>query len=329
MKKIICLVLSFLLALGMVACSDANSDMNPQVESEESAATSENDGFTLDNSILGEEYTFTYTEVPKKVVSLASPATEMLLALGLEENIAGYAFQENVIPEKYQDAFNSLYQITDGWDLSLEQIVALEPDFMMFWNGSPDYTYEFLSSSNIGTYTMTSDIDGAKIESVYDDFTNMGKIFHVEDRAAEIISEMKAKIDPVKEAMKDVEPVSVAYIDAYSSEESVFTAGDALVADIFRAAGGENVVNDTTDPWLNISWETIAAANPEWIVIGVYEGAEDADYWIEYLKTNPATATMDAVVNEKYIITGLVDLTVGERIADTVPMLAEYFHPEK
>lgn len=327
MKKIICLVLSFILALSMVACSDANS----QVETEESAAATETEaeGFTLNNSILGEDYSFTYTDIPNKVVSLASPATEMLLALGLEENIAGYAFQENVIPEKYQNAFNSLYQISDGWNISLEQIVALEPDFMMFWNGSPDYTYEFLTEHNIGTYTMTSDIDGAKIESVYDDFTNMGKIFNVEDRAAEIISEMKAKIDPVKEAMAAVEPVSVAYVDAYSSEEAVFTAGDALVADIFRAAGGENVINDTTDPWLNISWETIAAANPEWIVIGVYEGAEDADYWIEFLKTNPATATMDAVINEKYIITGLVDLTVGERIADTVPMLAEYFHPEK
>ena len=327
MKKIICLVLSFILALSMVACSDANS----QVETEESAAATETEaeGFTLNNSMWGEDYSFTYTDIPNKVVSLASPATEMLLALGLEENIAGYAFQENVIPEKYQNAFNSLYQISDGWNISLEQIVALEPDFMMFWNGSPDYTYEFLTEHNIGTYTMTSDIDGAKIESVYDDFTNMGKIFNVEDRAAEIISEMKAKIDPVKEAMADVEPVSVAYVDAYSSEEAVFTAGDALVADIFRAAGGENVINDTTDPWLNISWETIAAANPEWIVIGVYEGAEDADYWIEFLKTNPATATMDAVINEKYIITGLVDLTVGERIADTVPMLAEYFHPEK
>ena len=37
---------------------------------------------------------------------------------------------------------------------------------------------------------------------------------------------------------------------------------------------------------------------------------------------------MKAVQNENFIITGLVDLTVGERIADTVPMLAAKFHPE-
>ena len=286
------------------------------------------DGFTLTNAILGEEYSFTYSAVPQRVVSLASPATEMLLALGLEENIAGYAMQENEIPAKYKAAFDSLNCITEEWTVSKEMILALEPDFMMFWNGSPDYDYQFLSDNDIGTYTMTSDIDAAKIESVYDDFTNMGKIFGVEERAGQIIEEMKAKIDPVAEKMADMEPVSVVYIDAYSSEEAAFTAGDALVADIFRKAGGENVVNNTTDPWLNVSWEEIAAADPEWIVIGVYEGAEDADFWLDFLTNHPACGQMRAVQNGNFIITGLVDLTVGERIADTVPMLAAKFHPE-
>ena len=252
----------------------------------------------------------------------------VLLALGLEESLAGYAMQENEIPEKYKAAFDSLYCITEDWTVSQEMIMAMEPDFLMFWNGSPDYTYEFLTANGMGTYTMTSDLDGAKIRSVYDDFTNMGKIFGVEDRAEEIIAEMKAKIDPVAEKMAGAEPVRVVYIDAYSSEEAAFTAGDALVADIFRTAGGENVINNTTDPWLNVSWEEIAAADPEWIVIGVYEGAEDADYWMDFLKNHPACGQMKAVQNENFIITGLVDLTVGERIADTVPMLAAKFHPE-
>lgn len=316
MKKTAALALALVMMLCLCSCSGAQTD-----------AVEPTGCFVLSNSILGEDHDFVYDAVPQRVVSLASPATEMLLALGLEKNIVGYAMQENEIPEKYKTAFGSLNCITEDWNVSLEQIMALEPDFMMFWNGSPDYTYEFLSGNNISTYTMTSDTDGAKIESVYDDFTNMGKIFGVEDRAAEIIVQMQAKIDPVAEEMANVEPVSVVYIDAYSSEETAFTAGDALVADIFRKAGGENVINNTTDPWLNVSWEEIAAADPEWIVIGVYEGAEDADFWIDFLKNHPACGEMDAVKNGNFVITGLVDLTVGERIADTVPMLAGYFHP--
>lgn len=286
------------------------------------------EGFSLNNSILGEDYRFTYSEVPRRIVSLASPATEMLLALGLDESIVGYAMQDNEIPARYKAAFDSLHCITQDWTVSREMILALEPDFLMFWNGSADYDYEFLKANGISTYTMTSDVSGAKIESVYDDFTNMGKIFGKEERAAEIIALMKEKIDPVAVRMKELAPVSVAYVDAYSTEEAVFTAGDALVADIFRTAGAENVMNHTDDPWMNVSWEEMAAADPEWIVIGVYEGVEDADYWIEYLENHPAMKETRAVQEDRYIVVGLADLTVGERIADTVGLLATHFHPE-
>lgn len=252
----------------------------------------------------------------------------MLLALGLEDSIVGYAMQDNEIPAQYKTAFDALHCITQDWTVSKEMILALEPDFLIFWNGSADYDYEFLNTNGISTYTMTSDVNGAKIESVYEDFTNMGKIFGKEDRAAEIISAMKAKIDPVAARTKGLTPVSAAYVDAYSTEEAVFTAGDALVADIFCTAGAENVMNHTDDPWMNVSWEEMAAADPEWIVIGVYEGVEDADYWIEFLEKHPAMKETSAVKEDRYIVVGLADLTVGERIADTVGLLASRFHPE-
>jgi len=318
MKKRFYLILALLLLLGMAGCS------GPVPETQSTGG----EGFSLTNSILGEEYPFTYSQVPQRIVSLSSPATEMLLALGLEESIAGYAMQDNEIPEQYKAAFDSLYCITQDWTVSKEMILALEPDFLMFWNGSADYDYEFLNANGISTYTMTSDINGAKIESVYEDFTNMGKIFGKEDRAAEIIAAMKAKIDPVAVRTKDLTPVSVAYVDAYSTEEAVFTAGNALVADIFRTAGAENVMNHTDDPWMQVSWEEMAAADPEWILIGVYEGVEDADYWIAFLEKHPAMKETSAVKEDRYIVVGLADLTVGERIADTVGSLASRFHPE-
>lgn len=316
MKKSICLLLAVMMLLGMTACEnhDPSSDPNGQ------------EGISLTNSILGQDYTFTYSKIPQRIVSLASPATEMLLALGLEDSIVGYAMQDNEIPKRYKEAFDSLHCITEDWTVSKEAILALEPDFMMFWNGSADYDYEFLTVNGISTYTMTSDVHGAKIQSVYDDFTNMGRIFGKEERAAEIIAQMKAKIDPVAESVAGKEKVSVAYVDAYSTDEYVFTAGDALVADVFRSAGGRNVIDHTDDPWLNVSWEELAAADPQWIVIGVYVGVEDADYWIDFLENHPAIQQTDAVKNDRYIIVGLADLTVGERIADTVGLLASHFH---
>lgn len=318
MKKLLCLLMACLSLLALIGCA-GNTAPEEQTDAE---------GFRLENAILGEVYEFTYSQAPRRIVSLASPATEMLLALGLEDSIVGYAMQDNEIPEKYRKAFESLNCITQDWSVSRETVLALEPDFLMFWNGSADYDYEFLSANGISTYTMTSDINGGTIASVYQDFTNMGRIFGKEARAAEIVAEMKAKLDPVAAATAALDPVSVAYVDAYSTEEAVFTAGNALVADIFRTAGAENVMNHTDDPWMNVSWEEMAAADPEWIVIGVYAGVEDADYWIDFLEAHPAMKETRAVKEDRYIVVGLADLTVGERIADTAGLLAAHFHPK-
>ena len=327
MKKNISIIMATAMILCLPGCGAGNAPA-PAPANTESAETeaAEAESFTLSNIILGESYDFTYEEIPTKIVSLASPATEMLLALGLEDSIAGYAVHDNEIPEKYKAAFDSLTLITDGWSVSTEMIMAYEPDFLMFWNGSKDYTYDFLTANGMSTYTMLSDVDGAKIESVYEDFSNMGKIFGVEARADEIINEMKDKVDAVKTKSAGLAPVSVAYVDAYSTEEAAFTAGNALVADIFRVAGGENIINYTEDPWLNVSWEEMAAADPEYIVIGVYEGASDADMWLDFLKTHPAMSETTAVKNENYVIVGLADLTVGERVADTAALLVDKFH---
>ena len=114
MKKWFCLMLALLLLLGTAGCSD------PAPETHSTAG----EGFSLTNSILGEDHSFTYAEAPRRIVSLSSPATEMLLALGLEENIVGYAMQDNEIPEQYKAAFDSLYCITRDWTVSKEMILS-------------------------------------------------------------------------------------------------------------------------------------------------------------------------------------------------------------
>ena len=42
----------------------------------------------------------------------------MLLALGLEDSIVGYAMQDNEIPEQYKAAFDALHCITRDWTVS-------------------------------------------------------------------------------------------------------------------------------------------------------------------------------------------------------------------
>lgn len=289
---------------------------------------------TVPSIVHEEELDITYEKTPERVVSLAGFATEMLLALGLEDKIVGYAWQDNDVLPQYQETFEKLQPLCEpGTDPGKEIMLAAEPDLVLSWASWSDddyFSYENLQKEGIQMYGFHSErIEGATLDDVYKDFLNLGKIFRVEERAEALVGEMQSRIDAVQTRIKDEKPVSVFVCDIGSSEEQAFTAGGGLPADLIEKAGGKNIIQDVDTNWTHVSWEVVAEANPDWIVIDYYTNAEDVEGTLEFLKTQPALKNLDAVVNERFVILGLTDISASERNDDTVELLASYFHPEK
>lgn len=286
----------------------------------------------ITSTMNGEEHQISYDKAPERVVSLAGFATEMLLALGLEDSIVGYAWQDNEVLPKYKEAFAKLKPLCEpGTDPGEETVLAAQPDLVLSWapSSADDYfAYRKLSGKGIGSYGFYCEQEGADLESVYTDILNLGKIFRVEDRAEALVNEMKSKIGAVQERVKDKEPVDVFVCDIGSSPEQAFTAGGGLVADLIEKAGGKNIVQDTKKNWTRISWEAVAQANPQYIVIDYYTNKDDVQGTIDFLKSHPAVGTLDAVKNEKFIVLGLTDISAGEKNDEAVEIMASNFHPE-
>lgn len=287
---------------------------------------------TVTSIFGGEEVEITYETVPERVASLAGFATEMLLALGLEDKIVGYAWQDNDVLPQYQEAFDNLTPLCDpGMDPGEEKMLASQPDLVLSWaSWSEDdyFSYENLSKNDIYAYGFHCErTENSTLDDVYTDFLNLGKIFRVEEKAEALVGEMQDRIAAVEERVKDKEPVSVFVCDIGSSEEQAFTAGGGLPADLISKAGGQNIIEDTGLNWTKVSWEVVAQANPDWIIIDYYTNADDVEGTIEFLKTQPALKELDAVKNERFIILGLTDISASERNDDTVELLASYFHP--
>lgn len=298
------------------------------------ASVSAEEPVTVTGVFGEEEIDITFEEVPEHVVSLAGFATEMLLALGLEEKIVGYAWQDNDVLPQYQEAFESLTPLCEpGMDPGEEVMLAAQPDLVlswMSWSEDDYYSYDNLAKYGIGNYGFHCErVENSTLEDVYADFLNLGKIFRVEEKAEALVKEMQERIQAVEERVKDKEPVSVFVCDIASSEEQAFTAGGGLPADLIAKAGGQNIVSDTGMNWTRVSWEVVAQANPDWIVIDYYTNADDVEGTIEFLKTQPALKELDAVKNERFVILGLTDISASERNDDTVELLASYFHPEE
>ena len=325
------LLLAAALLLGGCGSEPAGEEGNGT--SSHTAENPESASVAVTSVFGGEEVEITYDKAPERVVSLAGFATEMLLALGLEDKIVGYAWQDNPVLDKYQEAFEKLTPLCDpGMDPGEEAVLAAEPDLVLSWASWSEDDYfnrENLEKNGIQAYGFHCErTENASLEDVYTDFLNLGRIFRVEDRAQALVDEMRSRVDAVWNRVKDQEPVSVFVCDVGSSEEQAFTAGGGLPGDLIAKAGGQNIIQDVNTNFTRVSWEVIAQANPDWIVIDYYTNAEDVEGTIQFLKTQPALKELDAVKNERFLSVGLTDISAGERCDDTVELLASCFHPE-
>lgn len=285
------------------------------------------DGVSFDNEIDGKKYTVEYDKHPERAVSLAGFTTEILLDLGLEDKMAGYAFQDNPVPDEFKDAIAKVKELAKE-NPSQEVLLDAKPDFLTGWLssfGEKNFSPKFNEDNNIKFYLPRVEYDGATMETVYEDYMNIGKIFGVEDVAKKKVEKMKEEIQMVSDKVKDEKKVKVFIFD--SGEETAFTAGSSLPTDMIRLAGGENVFGKEKKKWLDVSWEKVIEADPECIIVMKYDVSDDADGKIALLKNHPALKEVKAIKNNNIFVMGLSDVLAGPRDAKAIKTMAEHFHP--
>ena len=289
---------------------------------EQAAASSAAAAVTIVTQANGQDYTMTFTEAPRRAVSASGFTTEMMLALGLEKSMAGTAWPDNDVLPQFKAAYDSVPVLSNKYP-SQEVFLAASPDFLTGWKSvvsEKNFPPDFLQKNNINFFIPYSEYSGS-IDAVYKDFTALGQIFRVEHQADKIITDMKNKINALRDKLKNEKPVRVFVYD--SGAETPYTAGAALVSDLIRLAGGENVFAGGGKYWMTVQWETVVEKNPEWIVVMEYSSSE-----INTLKTKAALQGIDAVKNSRLMMLTLTDVTAGIRNTGAVERMAKNFHPQ-
>lgn len=201
---------------------------SPDSKSGERKDPSASDVVTVTSEVEGVEYTMEFPEAPTRAVSIGGFTTEMMLALGLEDNMAGTAFEDNEILPEYKAAYESIPILSDR-EPSQEVLLSASPDFITGWASvisEQHYSVDFLQKNNIKFFVPRSEYTGAGIDSVYEDFRILGRIFRVEDKAKEVVADMQRKINGVHDKVKAYDPVKVFLYD--SGEDAPFTVGASL-----------------------------------------------------------------------------------------------------
>jgi iron complex transport system substrate-binding protein len=262
---------------------------------------------------------------PRKVVTIKSTSTEMLLALGLQDAIVGTAFADGPLPDEYKDA--DLPVISDKVP-GQEAVLALDPDFVYGgWesNFSDDGAGDraALQGLGIGTYVSPAACkepeyrpDPLTFDDVDDEIREVASIFGVQDRAEELIQKEKQTL---AEAQKPTAKTTALWYSS-GSDTPYVGAGIGAPQMMMDAAGLTNIFADVHDTWTSAGWESIVAADPSVIVL-VDASWNTAASKIQLLESNPATAQLTAVQNHRYLTIPFAASEAGVRNAEAVKSL--------
>ncbi|GAB2629226.1 ABC transporter substrate-binding protein [Streptomyces capparidis] len=316
-----------LLAAALLATA-CGADVEP--DDEDGEATS----VTVVN--CGEKVTYTR---PERAVAYDVSGAEKMFALGLADRMRGYVMNELGDPSIEGSPWRASYGEVErlGTErITREIVVKAEADWVLAgWNSGfgedRGITPALLEKSGIASYVHTETCwnygSGAAhvppLQALYTDLENIGRIFGVERRADELVTDLKDRVAALRKTWPaGGEPAKVFVYD--SGTDQPYTAGrHAAPTGIIASAGARNVFDGLDKGWTSVGWEPVAKARPDVVVIVDYAG-QSARQKIDHLKSLPAMKSVPAVRNNRFHVISYGDAVSGPRNVKGAEDLGRY-----
>lgn len=273
--------------------------------------------------------TLNFSKENVRAVSTSQFTTEMLLAIGAENQILGTAYLDDEILPELREKYNKIPVLSEGAPTK-EQFYSLNPNFLTGWKSiaTPKNlgTAEELKENGIEV-VFTKSQDSSKIEDIYSDILMFGDIFNLKDNAKNVVKNMKEDINKVKEKNKNKNNIKVF---AYDSQESApfVVGGNGIGNTMIEIAGGENIFKDTNFSFGIGTWEKVLDENPEAIIVIDY-GSVSYENKIKYLKNNSPISQLEAVKKNKFIRIPLSYISPGIKVSKGIEIISNGLREEK
>jgi len=249
------------------------------------------------------------------------------VALGLTEYIIGNTLDNHSrgALEEYQDAYETIPELNYG-SATREAVLSSGADFIygIDW----EFGDEGLNIEELNDYGITTYVNSATtMDEIYKEISDLGEIFQIEDKAAALIADQKARIKAIEETISIAEPVKVLVYD--SGGEGVFTCGGSNFETLLiEMAGGKNIFDDILDKqWATVSYEEVLGREPDVILIHDYDSPSLEDK-IQAIRSDPALSQLDCVQEGRFVPIALESVLPGIRMAYAAEQMSKGFHPE-
>ena len=258
-------------------------------------------------------------ELPKSIVTLSPAATEILYAIGAQDQIAAVSEFSDYPPEAAEKPVVGGF---DGKTLSIETILSFEPDLVYLSDGMHNFLIESLDSYGIRWYLSSA----SSIAAIEKEIMDMGELTGHQDEAAQVVAQMAEKLSRAYNPAAATEDDEVQALDStlkvyYEVWNAPFmSAGSSsFINDVIVNAGGKNIFDDITEAYPMVSEEAIIARAPDVILIPMSSGLT-----ADAVKARAGWDSIPAIVNDRiFIIDDNMYSRPAPRIADVTLELSE------
>jgi iron complex transport system substrate-binding protein len=281
-----------------------------------------------------------------RIVSLVPHATELLFALGLGGDVVAVTHEcdfpaevlelphvtRDVLPaglsageidaavrERTEEG-KAIYELDENRICDLEPDLIVTQELCQVCAVSYDDVVEV--AKRMPTEPKVIALDPTTLGEAMGDIRTIAQATGVRDAALDLVTRQRARIDAVRRAVKGAEPVSVAAIEWL---DPVFIAGH-WTPQVIDLAGGTDVLGFAGEHSEQATWEIVAAARPD--VVVVMPCGYDADRSREEAL---AYADQLRAVGAKRVVA--VDAAAyfsrpGPRLVDGLEVMAHVLHPD-
>jgi iron complex transport system substrate-binding protein len=282
-----------------------------------------------------------------RIVSLVPHATELLFALELGDMVVGVTHECDYPPEARLRTHVTRDVLTEGlspaeidaavrertergqaiYELDTDVLAALEPDLIVTQALCPvcavSYDDVVAVAERLETQPKVVSLDPKTFGETMGDVRTIAQATGAKEAALLLVASTSRRVDKVKVAVKGAERPRVACLEWL---DPVFVAGH-WTPQLVELAGGEDVLGFPGEHSEQTTWETVAAAEPE--VVVVMPCGYDAPTSLEQAR---AYAPRLAALGARRVVA--VDASAyfsrpGPRLVDGLELLAHVLHPDR
>ncbi|GAA1178670.1 ABC transporter substrate-binding protein [Ornithinimicrobium humiphilum] len=287
----------------------------------ESATAESGDRFPVE--LVNCDHEVVVESAPERVVTLNQGATEVVLALGLGDRLAGTAYLDDAISDRWAQEYEKVPVLAEEYPTN-EALLKAEPDLVyasyasafdrgvagdrtiLAESGTQSYLSPFGCPDDSQRPTPTFD-------AVWQELDDVAELLGEPDSSKALVAEQKESLRSVRDEAPG-QGLTALWYDS-GDKTPLVGGGQSGPQLILDAVGAANVFSDIDRGWGEGSWEDVLATDPDFIVLAdaSWSSAEEKK---AYLEKDPVLRELTAVKTGAFVTVAYSEATPGVRMVD-------------